>query len=503
MSRRKGLPPPHRGTTSELRALYPFAVTPPLGARSCYMGQDSSGAAFGFDPWECYANGSVTNPNMVVLGQIGKGKSAFVKSLMWRQYLMGRSCWALDPKGEYGALAAAAGTTPLRLGPGLGLRLNPLDVAQDEAVRVGQGGVGRLPTDPSAAHRRRAELLGALLESSLGRPLQPPERAATEVALASVEGGALPPTLPEVVAALLQPAASAAAALGTDVAGLRNDGRNVALELRRLVHGDLAGMFDGQSSPGAGLGTGMVVLDLSRVYASPALGLLMTCALCWFQNSLDGGPGARRTKRLVVLDEAWAVLAHLGTARWLQAMFKLSRAYGVSNVAVVHRVSDLRAAGDGGSRQERLAEGLLADTETRVVFAQEAAEASRAADLLGLSATEQSLVARLPRGTALWRVGARSYLVRHRLSTRELRLADTDAAMRAEAAPVVDYRVQKGPEMGEGAVSAAETGTAGAAEIGTASAWEEGAARAGEVGVGTGATGQRPVRSGKHFRRAQ
>jgi hypothetical protein len=34
----------------------------------------------------------------------------------------------LDPKGEYGALAAASGATPLRLGPGLGLRLNPLDV---------------------------------------------------------------------------------------------------------------------------------------------------------------------------------------------------------------------------------------------------------------------------------------------------------------------------------------------------------------------------------------
>jgi ABC-type lipoprotein release transport system permease subunit len=36
----------------------------------------------------------------------------------------------LDPKGEYGALAAASGATPLRLGPGLGLRLNPLGFTQ-------------------------------------------------------------------------------------------------------------------------------------------------------------------------------------------------------------------------------------------------------------------------------------------------------------------------------------------------------------------------------------
>jgi hypothetical protein len=39
--------------------------------------------------------------------------------------------------------------------------------------------------------------------------------------------------------------------------GLRRDGRQVALELRRLVHGDLAGMFDGETSPGVELGAGM------------------------------------------------------------------------------------------------------------------------------------------------------------------------------------------------------------------------------------------------------
>ena len=154
----------------------------------------------------------------------------------------------------------------------------------------------------------------------------------------------------------------------------------MALELRRLVHGDLAGMFDGETSPGVELGAGMVVLDLSRLYASPALGLLMVCALSWLQSALASGSA----KRLVVLDEAWAVLSHLATARWLQATFKLSRAYGVANVAVVHRLSDLKAAGQDGSQEQRLAEGLLADAETRVVFGQAPGEAERAGELLGL-----------------------------------------------------------------------------------------------------------------------
>ncbi|HTW08668.1 MAG TPA: hypothetical protein VME46_14215 [Acidimicrobiales bacterium] len=412
----RGLPPPHRGTTLELRALYPFVVPDDLGVDGCYIGREASGTVFCYDPWECYARGKLTSPNMVVFGQIGRGKSAFVKSFLWRQAAFGRKCWVLDPKGEYSGLATAAGHEPLRIGPGLGLRLNPLDVGNDEQV---------------PAHQRRAELLGALLSSSLGRSLLPPERAAADVALSSLEDRDRVPTLGEVCEALLDPRPHDAQLLGTDAEGLRQDGRQVALELRRLVHGDLAGMFDGETSPGVRAGAGMVVLDLSRLYSSPALGLLMVCALSWFQSALT--VSGRPAKRLVILDEAWAVLSHLATARWLQAAFKLSRAYGVANIAVLHRFSDLKAAGAEGSEQQKLAEGLLADAETRVLFGQAPGEAEKAGEFLGLSRTEQSLLCQLPRGVALWHVGSEAYLVEHELSPEETALADTDSAMRASS----------------------------------------------------------------------
>jgi len=427
---RRGLPPAHRATTVELRTLYPFVVPEDLGVDGCYIGREASGSLFCFDPWECYAKGKLTSPNMVVFGQIGRGKSAFVKSFVWRQLCFGRHCWVLDPKGEYGALAAASGATPLRLGPGLGLRLNPLDVGSAahtaQTVETVQT-VQTVQPGQSPAHQRRAELLGALLGSSLGRPLLPQERAAADVALSVAEERAALPTLPLVAEALLRPEEQQARLLGTNLDGLRQDGRQVALELRRLVHGDLAGMFDAETSPGLDLSARVVVLDLSRLYASPALGLLMVCALSWLQSTLVVGSA---TKRLVVLDEAWALLSHLATARWLQATFKLSRSYGVANIAVVHRLSDLKAAGQEGSEQQRLAEGLLADAETRVVFGQAPGEAERAGELLGLSRNEQALVCQLPRGVALWRVGQTSFLVEHELCPEELALADTDGAMR-------------------------------------------------------------------------
>ncbi|MGH9103413.1 MAG: ATP-binding protein, partial [Acidimicrobiales bacterium] len=206
---------------------------------------------------------------------------------------------------------------------------------------------------------------------------------------------------------------------------LAEDGRDVGLELRRLVSGELAGLFDGPTTPGLDLAAPLVIVDLSALYGSPALSILMTCALGWLLGRLRSA-GAERT--LLVVDEAWAVLGDLGVARWLRASWKLARAWGISNIAVLHRLSDLGAAG-AGSEHERLGMGLLADSETRVVFAQPPAEAEIAGRVLGLSDAEVDALPRLGRGVALWRVGGRSFLVQHRIGASERALVDTDAAM--------------------------------------------------------------------------
>ena len=411
-------PAAHQATTRHLGAAYPFAAEPGLGTAGVLVGRDLLGGAFVYDPFELYARAALSNPNMVVFGQIGRGKSAFVKSYLWRQAVFGRRAWVIDPKGEYGPLARAWGVEPLALRPGGPLRLNPLDVA-------GAAGAGVGPSADEAG-RRRAELLASLAGATLGRSLAPAERTALELAVAEVGARRAVPTVPEVVEALLAPSAESASAVRTDPAALAADGRQVALELRRLVAGDLRGMFDGPTSAGLDLGGPAVVLDLSAVYHSPALGVLMTCAASWMAAALGEGSAG---KVLLVVDEAWAVLANLAVARWLQSSWKLSRAWGVANVAVVHRVSDLAGAGGAGSEQVALSQGLLADSETRVVYGQAPGECAAAGALLGLSAPEEELLPRLGRGVALWKVGGRSFLVRHRLSPHERALVDTDARM--------------------------------------------------------------------------
>ena len=415
--------PPHQVTTRNLGAAYPFIAEAGLGQRGVVIGDDLLGGSFVFDPFELYAAGVVSNPNMVVFGQIGRGKSSFVKSFLWRQAVFGRRAWVVDPKGEYGDLADAWGVRPVALQPGGAVRLNPLDPGEDG--------------DGEATARRRIELLASLASACLGRSLMPRERAAVAAALDDVADAV--PTVPMVVEALLAPSEEAARSLRTTVGDLLEDGRDVALELRRLVHGDLCGMFDGPTTVGLDLSAPLVVLDLSALYTSAALGVLMACATAWLQAALtrtaaagggaNRGGGHDRGRFFLVVDEAWAILSNLGVARWLQSSWKLSRAFGVSNVAVLHRVSDLRSVGASDSEQVALAQGLLSDSETRVVYAQSPGELEAAAELLSLSTTEAELLPQLRRGIGLWKVGQRSFLVQHRLSAMERMIVDTDAAM--------------------------------------------------------------------------
>jgi hypothetical protein len=104
------------------------------------------------------------------------------------------------------------------------------------------------------------------------------------------------------------------------------------------------------------------------------------------------------------------------------------------NLVVLHKLADLHGAGDAGSRAARIAEGLLADASTRVVYHQDESQIPLTRDLLGLSETEAGLLGALTPGQALWRVGSRSFVVQHYRSRLEKRLTDTDTGMTLSAA---------------------------------------------------------------------
>lgn len=415
---RRGERPGHSATTAHFQAAFPFLAEGGLGAPGVYIGRDATGGSWVYDPWMAYAHGALTGTNMLILGGIGLRKSTLVKTYLYRQLLFPRQAWILDPKGEYGALAQALGVAPIALVPGGEVRLNPLS--------------------PRGGRDAQLSLLRSVAQAALRRELAPEEDAGLRVALdlAIEECGAGEPTLPMVVDALLHPRQvmieGVSATSREDFAAAN---REAALALARLCEGDLRGMFDGPTTPGLDLDARLVVLDLSAVQDSSALGVLMTCAAAWQQaimlerkRAAESG-GEQGPKMISVLDEGWRITSHIGVAEWLQSSFKLCRAHGVQNIIVVHRLTDLGAGGAAGSREARIAEGLIADADTKVIFAQAPDQLEALRGQLGLSGTETDLVPTLRPGEALWQVGQRSFLVQHRLSGAERELVFTDARM--------------------------------------------------------------------------
>ena len=72
-----------------------------------------------------------------MFGELGYGKSALMKTLLWRMLLFGRRAFVLDVKGEYAShLCDAVGVQPVRLAPGNGVRLNPLTARRERGPAV-------------------------------------------------------------------------------------------------------------------------------------------------------------------------------------------------------------------------------------------------------------------------------------------------------------------------------------------------------------------------------
>ena len=415
--------PRHRATTAHLSSIYPFVAQRGLGAAGVYLGTDvlAGGGGFAYDPFEAYGAGLVTNPNMLLAGEPGVGKSATAKCFIYRAVgVFGRWVAIADPKGEYLPLAEALGLSVIKLHPGGRHRVNPL--GRGSAI----DDVG-----PEEVARRQASMMAALLGSVLQRDLTQVEDAVLSWALTHLARTARGEvTLVDLAAVMADPTADMAARARVAPVELARSVESAVYALGKLVDRSLRGMFDGPTNVRLDWAGPGVVVDLSAVHHdAEALTLVMVAVTAWLQAALsrpDGPP------RLQVLDEAWSLLASERTSRYLQSCWKLGRAYGVANLAIVHRLSDLRSQADDGTATAKVSMGLLADTQTRILFRQSADQVGDARSLLGLTATEAHLLSRLCRGRALWKVGGHTALVQHVVGRRrEWSFCDTDARMAA------------------------------------------------------------------------
>ncbi|KAA2252478.1 ATP-binding protein [Solihabitans fulvus] len=432
----------YRAATTEIGGLFPLLAANGMPAVGARIGYDTlAGGAFYCHPVEWVLRKLCTNPNMVVFGEPGRGKTSVVGALLLRMMPFGvKTLVSGDVKGEYSPLLRELGVTPIELGRGLRTRLNALDLGPLTARWAGFG-VARQREEIAGVIGRWVMLLAALAEAAGYRATVTDEMVLSTVLrtlLGVTDGysGLRPITIPQVHHELAHPdqrlwreARFASARQFLDHC------RGITDTLSNLITGPLAGLFDADTNFDLDWDAPIQSMDLERLRSrgDQAVAVALTCLGSWSSMATD--LQADGDLRIVVRDEVWRQMRlGLRAVQSVDADLRLSRKDRKIQILVMHKPSDPLTVGAAGSQEVTIAKDLLALCSTRVLFGQSTRVASELTEDFALNEKEDAATtgwAMERPGRALWKVENRpGYKVQAVLSSIERRLFDTNAQLR-------------------------------------------------------------------------
>lgn len=408
-------------TTRQAEILNPAMIAAPTDDEGVIIGRDSlSNCVVAHDPFTAYGKGIITSPNVVILGAVGSGKSSLIKTVytLRPMILRKRRVVVVDKKnrageGEYAEVTRQMGAEPLKmlLGTG-GTCINPLD----PVILHGDGAAGQL------------RLLIAIAEQANGgQPLDKWEAAglryAHQATLHRTEGTDRTAVLEDLVAAFGKFDVDQVADLS---AGARERLHQAAIGVKFLfesvVSDELAGLFDGPTSPEVRLAERLTTFDVSQLPEDgPAVSMVMAVVNVWLLGTLRREPGWQTN---FVAEEGWHLLGGPG-GRLYRSNSKLSRSLGLSNVAAIHHTGDIPA--------DSPAIAMIKEAQTIHLYRQDREDdIDTCVGIFGLGDSSRATLANLRNGQHLLKIGTQApMLVEHYRSPREQILTDTDEAMLA------------------------------------------------------------------------
>lgn len=430
--------------THEIGGLFPLLAAnqnPAMGAR---IGYDTlSGGAFHCSPIDWVLAGLVTNPNLVVFGEPGRGKSSTVVALLLRMMLFGtRTLISGDVKGEYSPLVRALGIEPIALGRGSPARLNALDLGPI-TTRWDSWSVARQRDELDGVLGRWTKLLTALAEAQ-GYAATVSDEAVLSHVLRRLVGaedgytGLRQVTVPAVHHALAHPdRALIDRARFADERQFLDTLRPITDALGNLISGPLAGLFDEPTNFALDWAAPIQSMDLSQLRSrgDQAVAVALTVLGSW--SSLITDLQEDGEIRIVVRDEVWRQM-RLGV-KAVQAVdsdLRLSRTERKIQILVGHKPSDFLSVGNTGSQEVAIAQDLLALCSTRILFGQSTRVADDLAEDLGLGEPEQDVTTGWcmeRQGRALWKLENQpGFKIQTVLSGVEKAVFDTNAQLRVK-----------------------------------------------------------------------
>lgn len=264
---------------------------------------------------------SLENANMVIFAKSGAGKSYMVKLEILRSLMFGTEVIVIDPEQEYRYLSEAVGGSYLRIAIASENRINPFDLPElleDE--------------DPASVLRENVVRLTGLV-SLMVQGLSPEEQAHVDkglwetYALKDITPGTRwdkkvsVPTLQDFYTIL------------RDMTGAES----VATRLQKYVEGTYAGVFNRPTN--IDLDKQLIVFNV-RDMEEDLRPLAMYVVLGFIWNRVR----SELKKRLLVVDEAWFMMQHAESARFLYSMAKRARKYYLGVTTITQDITDFLAS---------------------------------------------------------------------------------------------------------------------------------------------------------------
>lgn len=308
--------------TDALAAAFPFTspdlpLNPESTGRGVLFGLNL--ASTGVVIWDRWAQ---DNFNAVIIARSGAGKSFLAKLDLLRNQYLGVEAFVVDKDNEYLRLANAVGGTVIRLGAP-GVHVNPLDLS---------------PGDGDDALFRRAMFMQTFLSvistarDSARGGLSDHEAAALDAAVLAAyraKGITTDPRTWRRPAPLLADLAAALQQQG-------GAGRTLAVRLHPYVAGSFKTLFDGPTTnPPIGHLVVYALKDLPEELLP--VGSLLALDSIWRQVSAS----PVNQPQLVLVDEAWKLLATGAGAKFLFQLAKGARKFGAGLTVVSQDAADV------------------------------------------------------------------------------------------------------------------------------------------------------------------
>ncbi|MGJ3510165.1 hypothetical protein [Enemella sp. A6] len=321
---------------------------------------DETGQAIGSDPFSLYRLGMLESVNVLIVGDVGVGKSTLVKHHYgMNQLATGARLCCFDRKfqkrsttgrdvagdGEYGRLAEVA-------------RRSGLTVTQVVFSRTGGARINLLDPQISAQSSDgddqtvgQDQLLAMVAEMAHG-PLETLERhclnAAHRKALITAAAEGRVPVLGDVVEALYTldesaiPHENLAQAGIVDTTDLLSWALKLAIDLERFITTDLSGFIDGETQGADGQpldlsASDFLLVDTSGlVEGSHELAIVMAIMTTFVSSVWAADP----RPSIVVLEEGYSAdLPTVGAVFY--GLAKRGRGIGMSLILVIHHLADI------------------------------------------------------------------------------------------------------------------------------------------------------------------